>query len=1102
MAKSVLELAVDTGKWEGGIRKAQTALNNFTKDQGGLQQALQKNSGKVKDFLSIMGNVESKANTAKGKMNDYKTVIAQLDSMQRQLNETDRQAFGADFQRAIDAAREKFRQAKDEVDELNRSLNDVKAPQIGNINVGGGGGLLGGLDLKGMAGGLIGFTSVAGAVMMAANALKGALENNIETAKNFEVSMSHLSSLTGLTGEKLDYLKQKAIDLGGSTTQSASQVAESFMLIGSKMPELLNDADALSQVTEAAIRLAEASGGTVTESANALTASLNIMGEGADQANRYINVLAAGSQKGTRSIDELSTIVFRAGQSAHSSGMSFEELIAIAASGTKEFDSAESAGQGLSKLFVQLEKQGNDKLKPSVVGVTEAIRNLTEANFSQVEAIKLFTVNGAAAYRSIIDNKDAILETLPAITGTNTALEQAATNTANLDGALKNLSSAWEKLNLTLNSSNSELTHAVQKLTDLVNMMTAGVNACKDMSDAWDDAMGAMSTSIANFLRQSGFKELAEYWDKFDKFASGLGFGGEGSKNNTNTNKGTGKKYRNRATGKVGNSVEEVRTVVYKGADGKIYKTLEEARKAGNKTVTKTYDDSTLKGIRAHINALKEERLKVDADSQAYANLTAEITRLEAKLKNPKTPKATKTEKTEEQLNTEKIRKLTEEYRSATDDRKTAIQEEIRALQVRNDEIKRLNDEAMGILKPLRKDEQATYTVTVDKSQLDDLKKELPEDATIVETVKIDAPASVEIPVNVEQPEPVKVDAPDKVTLTITADTASVDKSINDILRRYDGVKREVESKPMQMQVGYAGASSAAIDAWIKSTKDSLSKAEFGTDLYNSLTANLADVTSFKNLMEQWVKAGLDASQFPSEELWEKIIGGDGDVIPDETWQNLINEINAKLATISDQIEPITINFKTGDISKVTNKVKEVKENGDATADAWRSASDVIGNIGNVFEQIEDPGKKVAGLIAQAIASVASAMAKSLSSSATVWDFIAGAAAGTATMVSTINAIKQNTEYHAGGGIAGMPNFKPRGTDTIPAMLTPGEIILNHAQANNVANDLQQNSNNGGGFQGQPYLQSETIWLGVGNHLKRTGQGEIITSKNIHKYIH
>jgi hypothetical protein len=42
MGKSVLELGVNTGQWDAGLKKAGSALNNFVKANGGLQQALQK----------------------------------------------------------------------------------------------------------------------------------------------------------------------------------------------------------------------------------------------------------------------------------------------------------------------------------------------------------------------------------------------------------------------------------------------------------------------------------------------------------------------------------------------------------------------------------------------------------------------------------------------------------------------------------------------------------------------------------------------------------------------------------------------------------------------------------------------------------------------------------------------------------------------------------------------------------------------------------------------------------------------------------------------------------------------------------------------------
>ena len=47
--------------------------------------------------------------------------------------------------------------------------------------------------------------------------------------------------------------------------------------------------------------------------------------------------------------------------------------------------------------------------------------------------------------------------------------------------------------------------------------------------------------------------------------------------------------------------------------------------------------------------------------------------------------------------------------------------------------------------------------------------------------------------------------------------------------------------------------------------------------------------------------------------------------------------------------------------------------------------------------------------------------------------------------------------YYDNGGLVGeVVRFIPKGTDTVPAMLTPGEIVLNAAQQQNVARDLQE----------------------------------------------
>lgn len=345
----------------------------------------------------------------------------------------------------------------------------------------------------------------------AVGALTTAFKYNVETAKQFEKSVSELSSLTGMTGAALDDLKAKAIDLGGSTTQSASQVVDAFKLIGSQKPELLGNAKALNDVTKAAITLAEASGNDVRSSATALTASLNIMGEGADQAQRYINVLAAASQAGSVDIQGLTDIIFKSGQAASMNKLSFEEFIAVAEAIGPKFGTAAEAGTALNTMLLKLETQTNDKYKPSVVGLQQALQNLSEANMTAAQKTKLVTENGFKALEAILANTSAVGDLQDKITGTNTAIEQAKINTDNLDGALKNLESKWERLNLTINDGNGIFTGFVNLLGEGLTGATETIQAIKDIGSAFSvsneyvaAAVEGIKTYVSNLVKHFG----------------------------------------------------------------------------------------------------------------------------------------------------------------------------------------------------------------------------------------------------------------------------------------------------------------------------------------------------------------------------------------------------------------------------------------------------------------------------------------------------------------------------------------------------------------------------------------------------------------------
>ena len=377
--------------------------------------------------------------------------------------------------------------------------------------------------LKQLSGSIVGAAAGFASITAAVGAATAAISSNIETAKNFEKSMSQLSSLTGKVGEDLNKLKEYAIDLGGSTTLTASQVADAFKMIGSQQPQLLSSSEALKAVTKNAITLAEAAGIDLATAAQTLSTSINQMGGDSANAERYINVLAAASQKGAGDISWLGEAITKSATAAKAVGTDYEELVANLEQLAKAGFDASTAGTALRSIIMNLEKQANQDFKPSIVGLTQAFENLGKANLTitqyQEIAGKMFASQAMALANAAGEAKHMREE----ITGTNTAEEQAKTNTDNLDGSLKSLSSAWEALNLHINSNNGFLKSSVDWLKEVVKWadqtftaagraaaklaeMQGGGNGNPTKVDRQISALGG-----SNFKQQKYNSQLAKY---------------------------------------------------------------------------------------------------------------------------------------------------------------------------------------------------------------------------------------------------------------------------------------------------------------------------------------------------------------------------------------------------------------------------------------------------------------------------------------------------------------------------------------------------------------------------------------------------------------
>ena len=295
---------------------------------------------------------------------------------------------------------------------------------------------------------------------------------------------------------------------------------------------------------------------------------------------------------------------------------------------------------------------------------------------------------------------------------------------------------------------------------------------------------------------------------------------------------------------------------------------------------------------------------------------------------------------------------------------------------------------------------------------------------------------------------------------TAAAATAQQD---NDLKAFYQAQAKAVQNGgTAQQAVGFT-TTTANIDAFIGNLKERISQSDVGTDLYNNLTKQLADTTALSNLLQVAIKNGIDPEQIGlnPQEFWGKVFGENpGDYIKDGTWQDIVEKMNAYLKKKGIKIN---IDTNTGGTSGKKDDINTISE-----------ISKMSGGISSLVSGVQQLGIEIPRGISDTI--------NVLQGITTIL-----------TAIQTISTIK----FWAGGGVVHaasglmVPGNNYSG-DLVPSMINSGELILNRAQQGVLAEELQ-----GGGGQGvpmQPYVSGEYVFLGVSNHLKRSGQGEIVTT--------
>lgn len=340
-----------------------------------------------------------------------------------------------------------------------------------------------------------------------------------------DTEMSKVQAITGQTGESLDLLRQKAIQMSKDSGVSAGEFAKSFTVIGSKMPDLLQTSDALAEVGENANTLAKAGQMSADEAASAIATIINQFQVGMDQidptekareiadtSKDVINVLALAQQAGAADIRFLSDAITKSGTAAKGANIGYRELVAIFETLGAKVASADIAATGFNTVITKLESQANDKLKPSIVGVTQALKNLSDMNLDTAAITEMFGRGGGSNAAKLLMSNIQELEKFNETLNDTAKLENAAAEQArimgdNVKGDINKLKGAWNGLLYDLGNSDA-FTNLGQVFRPIIQGITDTINGISEMIVQFNsmqfvkDLMSGIALVIQNTFNQ------------------------------------------------------------------------------------------------------------------------------------------------------------------------------------------------------------------------------------------------------------------------------------------------------------------------------------------------------------------------------------------------------------------------------------------------------------------------------------------------------------------------------------------------------------------------------------------------------------------------
>lgn len=348
-------------------------------------------------------------------------------------------------------------------------------------------------------------------------AVTAGLGGAVKVAADFEQELSNAKAVSGATADDMAKLKAAALDMGASTSFSASEVAKG-------MTELLKGGMTVDQVLsgglKSALDLAAAGELEMGQAAEYVVKTMGPFNIQAEDAGRVANTLAGAANASATDVEEMGQGMSQVAAVAAQMGVSMEDTATALGLFANKGIVGSDAGTALKTTLMRLvpstkeateefkrlgiitkegnnrffDSEGNLKNLSEVSGILkESLGGLT-AEQQQMAMSTMFGSDAIRAAAILTDSGAEGFNRMAEAVGKVKASDVAAEKLNNLNGSLENLKGGLETAAISIGDA---LMPMIRKISEIVSSLVTKFNALPEGTKQIIATIGALTAGLA-----------------------------------------------------------------------------------------------------------------------------------------------------------------------------------------------------------------------------------------------------------------------------------------------------------------------------------------------------------------------------------------------------------------------------------------------------------------------------------------------------------------------------------------------------------------------------------------------------------------------------